>query len=62
MVSSIQNSASWLPASHASQVSSPEGPGEMEHDGDQDDGARSVNAVAVQSYPRHMGNKVNTLA
>jgi hypothetical protein len=62
MVSSIQNNASWLPASHASQVSSREVPGEAEHDGDGDDGVRSVNTVASWSYPRHMGNMVNTLA
>jgi hypothetical protein len=62
MVSSIQNNASGLPASHASQVSSLEVPGEAEHDGDRDDGVRSANAVAATSYPLHMGNKVNTLA
>ncbi len=62
MISPIQGNAGWLPASHASQVSSPEVPGEMEHDGDSDDGAGAVRAPASGSFPGYMGAKINTLA
>ena len=62
MISSIQGSASWLPASHASQVASPEVPGEMENDGDRDDVAGSAKTTGSWSFPGHMGNKINTLA
>ena len=62
MISSIHGNAGWLPASHASQVASPEVPGEMENDGDRDDAARPVNAAGSQGLPGHMGNRINTLA
>jgi hypothetical protein len=62
MISPIQGNASWLPASHASQVSSREMPGEMEHDGDSDDVAGAVKSTAAWSQPRHMGSRINTLA
>lgn len=60
MISSIQGNASWLPASHASQVSSPEVRGDMENDGDRDDVSGA--AAASWSLPAHVGNRINTLA
>ncbi len=62
MISSVQGSPGWLPANHASQVSAPEVPGEMENDGDSDDVAPAVKAPANRSFPEHMGNRINTLA
>ncbi len=63
MISSIQSSAGWLPASHASQVPSPEVRGEVENDGDGDDVSGSLKATAAsRSLPAYMGNKINTLA
>ena len=62
MISPIQGNASWLPASHASQVTSPEIPGEVENDGDRDDVAGPVKAMGSWSLPAHMGSKINTLA
>ena len=57
MISSVHGNAGWLPASHASQVASPEVPGEMENDGDRDDAARRVNAAGSQSLPRAYGKQ-----
>ncbi len=61
MISSIQGNAGWLPAGHASPVSSPEVRGEIENDGDSDDVAGSVKA-ASRRFPESMGNRINTLA
>ena len=62
MISSINDSAGWLPANHASQVSRPEVPGEKENDGDSDDVAPQVKASAAASFPEYMGNRINALA
>jgi len=63
MISSIQSSAGWLPASHAPQVSPPEVRGEVENDGDGDDVSGSVKAAAAsRSLPAYLGNRINTLA
>jgi hypothetical protein len=62
MISSIHGNAGWLPASHASQVSSSEVPGERENDGDSDDVAGRAKAAASGGFPGYMGNKINTLA
>jgi hypothetical protein len=62
MISSIHGNASWLPASHASQVASREVPGEMEHDGDRDDIAGAVKTTSASSFPGYVGTKINTLA
>ncbi|HUI71766.1 MAG TPA: hypothetical protein VL354_14700 [Spirochaetia bacterium] len=62
MISSIQSNATWLPASHSSQVSRPEVLGDHENDGDSDDVAAAGKPAASQSFPLYMGNRINTLA
>ena len=62
MISSVQGSAGWAPASHAPQVAAAETRGEIENDGDSDDVAASVKAPASRILPSYLGGRIDTLA